>query len=99
MTEAIDAARRELRDTLRTARAALTCARQGVSNDGVTTLQRQALSGELGPEMRRLARRVAEGGTTWAAVFDGSSHHADLSRAHVTRMADTHGPELRRRVR
>ena len=99
MTEAIDAARRELRDTLRTARAALTRARPVASDDEVTALQRQALSGELGPEMRRLARRVAEGGTTWAAVFDGTSPDADLTRAHVTRMADTHGPELRRRVR
>ena len=99
MNEAIDAARRELRDVLRTARAALTRTRVGASDDELAALQRQALSGELGPDMRRLARRVAEGGATWAAVFDGTSADADLTRAHATRMADTHGPELRRRLR
>ncbi len=99
MTEAIDDARHELRDALRAARAALSRARVVATREELNALQRQALSGELGPEMRRLARRVAEGGTTWAAVFDGTSPDADLSSNHVTRMADTHAPELRRRVR
>ena len=99
MTEAIDAARRELRDALRTARAALAGARHVATDDELAALQRQARSGGLGPEMRRLARRVAEGGTTWAAVFDGTSADAELIRTHVARMADTHAPELRRRLR
>jgi hypothetical protein len=99
MNEAIDAARRELLAALRTARAALTRARVGASDEELAALQRQALGGELGPEMRRLAHRVADGSTTWAAVIDGSSPDADLTRAHVTRMVAVHGSELRRRVR
>jgi hypothetical protein len=99
MNETVDAARRELRDALGTARAALTRVRAGTSDEHVSVLQRQALSGEVGPELRRVARRVAEGSTTWAAVFDGTSPDVDLIRAHVSRMAGAHGPELRRRIR
>ena len=50
MTEAIDAARGELRDVLRAARAVLATARAHTpSAEELTALQRQALSGELGP--------------------------------------------------
>ena len=62
-------------------------------------LQRQALSGALGADMRTLAERVRAGSTTWAEVFDGTSPDVDLARGHVGRMAEAHGPQLRRQVR
>lgn len=98
MSDAIDAARRELLVALRTARTALTHARFRATDEELAALQRQALSGELGPEMRRLAHRVADGSTTWSAVFEATSPDADLTRAYITRMAAAHGSELRRRV-
>jgi hypothetical protein len=53
----------------------------------------------LGADMRTLAERVRAGATTWADVFDGTSPDVDLTRSHVARMAEVHGPQLRGQVR
>jgi hypothetical protein len=98
MTAGEDAARAELREALGALRLALDVARARRRTDETAALQRQALSGALGGDMRTLAERVRAGATTWAEVFDGTSPDVDLARSHVGRMAEAHGPELRRQV-
>ena len=49
-------------------------------------LQEAARRGELGDDMRTLARRVDAGEDTWDAIFAGESPHADLLRGHLDRM-------------
>ena len=99
MTARVDAAQAELRDALGALRLALDAARVRRRTDETAALQRQALSGMLGADMRTLAERVRAGATTWAEVFDGTSPDVDLARGHVARMAEVHGPRLRGQVR
>ena len=99
MTARVDAAHAELREALGALRLALDAARARRRTDETAALQRQALSGALGADMRTLAERVRAGATTWAEVFDGTSPDVDLARSHVARMAEAHGPRLRGQVR
>jgi hypothetical protein len=98
MTAPVDVAHAELREALGALRLALDAARARRRTDETAALQRQALSGALGADMRTLAERVRAGSTTWADVFDGTSPDVDLARSHVARMAGAHGPRLRRQV-
>lgn len=50
-------------------------------------LQNAALRGELGEDMRELARRVDRGQDTWEEIFSGDSPSAGLLRSHLDRMA------------
>lgn len=50
-------------------------------------LQDASLRGELGEDMRELARRVERGQDTWEAIFSGDSPNAGLLRGHLDRMA------------
>ena len=88
----------ELREALAALRLTLDAARARRRTDETADLQRQALSGVLGADMRTLAERVRAGATTWAEVFDGTSHDVDLARSHVARMAEAHDPRLRGQV-
>jgi len=99
MTARADAAHAELREALGALRLALDAARARRRTDETAALQRQALRGVLGADMRTLAERVRAGATTWAAVFDGTSPDVDLTRSHVARMAEVHGTQLRGQVR
>ena len=99
MAARVKAAHAELREALGALRLALDAARARRRTDETAALQRQALSGALGPDMRTLAERVRAGATTWAEVFDGTSPDVDLARSHVARMAEAHGPRLRGQVR
>jgi hypothetical protein len=49
-------------------------------------LQEAALRGDLGADMRTLARRVDSGEDTWDAIFAGESPYADLLGGHLDRM-------------
>ena len=89
----------ELGEALAALRRDLAAARARRRTDETAALQRQALSGVLGADMRTLAARVRAGTTTWAEVLDGTSPDLDLARNHVARMAAAHGPQLRGRVR
>jgi hypothetical protein len=60
-------------------------------------LQEAARRGELGFDLRELARRVDEG-DSWPAIFDGSSPNAVLLRGLVTRMLERHGEAVRAAV-
>jgi hypothetical protein len=99
MTARVDAAHAELREALGALRLALDAARARRRTDETVALQRQALSGALGADMRTLARRVQGGATTWAEVFDGTSPDVDLARSHVARMAERYGHQLPGQVR
>jgi hypothetical protein len=98
VTARTDAARAELHDALGALRLALEAARARRRTDDTAALQRQALSGVLGADMRTLAERVRAGATTWADVFDGTPPNVDLARSHVVRMADVHGRQVRGQV-
>ena len=98
MSARVDAANAELRDALGALRLALDAARARRRTDETAALQRQALSGALGADMRTLAEKVRAGATTWADVFEGTTPDVDLARSHVARMAETHGPRLRGQV-
>jgi hypothetical protein len=99
--ERIVEARRDLRDTMAHARAAL----DRVRAEPVLTPQERrrlhadALAGPLGPDMQRLARHVEAGGTSWGEVFDGSSPYAGLAAAHLDRMIDAHADRVRDALR
>ena len=99
MAARVDAAHDELREALGALRLALDAARARRRTDETVALQRQALSGALGADMRTLARRVQGGATTWAEVFDGTSPDVDLARSHVARMAERYGHQLPGQVR
>ncbi|HET9996986.1 MAG TPA: hypothetical protein VFQ17_05695 [Nocardioides sp.] len=99
MTARAEAAHAELREALGALRLALDAARARRRTEKTADLQRQALGGVLGADMRTLAARVRAGATTWADVFDGTSPDVDLTHSHVARMAQVHGPLLREQVR
>ena len=98
MNAGVDSAHADLCEALATLRLALAAARARRRTDETAALQRQALSGALGADMRSLAERVRAGVTTWAEVIDGTSPDVDLARTHVARMAEVHGSSLRGRV-
>jgi hypothetical protein len=51
-------------------------------------LQEAALRGDLGDDMRRLARLVENGEDSWDAVFRGESPNKELLRGHLDRMIE-----------
>jgi len=57
------------------------------TNEERQAMQDAALRGELGDDMRELARRVDRGQDTWEAIFSGDSPNARLLRGHLDRMA------------
>ena len=96
----LDQARAELRSTVSRARAALEEARQrlGPTREELDRLQDDARSGALGRDMQVLAERVADGSTTWPAVFDGTSPYKDLLRGHLSAMGEQHAEQVRARI-
>ncbi|MBP2471742.1 hypothetical protein JOF53_000614 [Crossiella equi] len=57
------------------------------TREELAALQREALRGELGPDMQRIARQVEDGRDTWQSVFTGTSPLTALLRGHLDRMA------------
>jgi len=53
-------------------------------------LQEAALRGDLGDDMRELARKVDRGQDNWDAIFSGESPNAELLRGHLDRMLTAH---------
>lgn len=49
-------------------------------------LQEAALRGDLGDDMRQLARLVDRGQDSWDAIFSGESPNRELLRGHLDRM-------------
>jgi hypothetical protein len=86
----LDRARAELRSTMTHARVALEAARlrSAPSREELDQLQEDSRSGQLGPDMQRLAGHVAAGETAWSAVFDGTSPYKELLRGHLTAMGE-----------
>jgi len=97
---ALEAARRELRQTITDTRNALDRlqSQPTTTPDERRELQREALSGALGPEMATIARHVASGATSWPEVFEGISPYTDLLRPHLDRMIAEHGDSVRHRL-
>jgi predicted nucleic acid-binding Zn-ribbon protein len=93
----LEAARSELHVTMAAARAALEAARTRLAptREETEALQEQALSGELGPDMRELAQHVEAGRTSWTEVFEARSAYAELLRDHLTAMGERHAPAVR----
>lgn len=85
----IQAAKAELGQTIEQARQDLARFRREnqPTNEERQALQDAALRGELGDDMRELARRVDRGQDTWAAIFSGESPNTGLLRGHLDRMA------------
>ena len=98
LQRALDAALRELRQTLAVTKAQLA----RVRSEPTTTpeerrqLQAEARSGVLGRDMATIARHVESGETSWQEVFEGISPHTDLLRDHVDRMVALHRDDVRR---
>lgn len=93
----IAAARLELQATLAFAREALD-RRRAVpvhTPDERAELQRDALDGRLGEDMRRLAQHIEQGDESWQEVFEGIAPHGALFNAHLDRMGDEHAEEIR----
>lgn len=56
--------------------------------EALRALQEAAARGDLGEDMRELARRIESGRDSWQAVFAGDSPNAALLRGHLERMAE-----------
>ncbi|MGX7825681.1 hypothetical protein ACTG9Q_11370 [Actinokineospora sp. 24-640] len=65
------------------------------TREELQALQDAARRGELGGDMRELARRVERGQDSWQAIFSGASPHADLLRGHVERMVEENREAIR----
>ena len=91
----------QLDEQLRAARAELGNLLESVSRDLLEfkraneptpqerqALQDAALRGDLGDDMRRLARYVDDGEDSWDAIFSGRSPHRDLLAGHLDRMIE-----------
>lgn len=61
-------------------------------------LQEAALRGDLGDDMRTLARRVDAGQDDWDAIFSGRSPNAELLRGHLDRMISEHREAIVRAI-
>lgn len=61
-------------------------------------LQEAALRGELGDDMRTLARRVETGQDDWDAIFSGRSPNAELLRGHLENMIEAHRDAITRAI-
>ncbi|GIH10026.1 hypothetical protein Rhe02_80930 [Rhizocola hellebori] len=61
-------------------------------------MQQAALRGELGDDMRELARKIDRGEDSWDAVFEGRSPNVDLLRGHLNRMAEQHREAIRESI-
>jgi hypothetical protein len=61
-------------------------------------LQEAALRGELGDDMRTLARRVDAGEDSWDSIFAGESPATDLLRGHLDRMIAEHRDAIARAI-
>jgi hypothetical protein len=84
----LQAARAELGQVIEQARQELTRFRREnqPTEQERQALQDAALRGELGDDMRELARRVDRGQDTWEAIFSGDSPNTGLLRGHLDRM-------------
>jgi hypothetical protein len=58
-------------------------------------MQEAALRGDLGNDMRELARKIDQGEDNWDAVFEGRSPNMELLRGHVSRMAEENREAIR----
>lgn len=96
----IAAAWRELQAAITASRVALDRVRaQPVhTREEREELHRDALSGVLGNDMRRLAEHVEAGETSWAEAFENESPYSSLLRDHVGRMVDEHEEQVRQAV-
>ncbi|MGH3928931.1 MAG: hypothetical protein ACRDTF_03025 [Pseudonocardiaceae bacterium] len=88
LDDRIQAAKAELGQAIEQARRDLARFRREnqPTDEERQALQDVALRGELGDDMRELARRVARGQDTWEAIFSGGSPSAGLLRGHLDRM-------------
>ncbi|MGQ0773510.1 MAG: hypothetical protein ACT4NY_03680 [Pseudonocardiales bacterium] len=92
LEDQIQAAKAELGQTIEQAQRDLARFRREnqPTDEERRALQDAALRGELGDDMRELARRVDRGQDTWEAIFSGDSPNAVLLRGHLGRMATEH---------
>jgi hypothetical protein len=65
------------------------------TREELQALQDAARRGELGDDMRELARRIEAGQDSWRAVFAGESPNAALLRGHLDRMAEQNREAIR----
>jgi hypothetical protein len=95
--EAIDAARHELQAALAAARVALDRRRATPVHtpEERAELQRDALAGRLGEDMRQLAEHIERGEESWPEVFEGTAPHTHLLAGHLERMSEQHAEEIR----
>lgn len=95
--DSIDAARHELQATIAAARVALDRRRATPVHtpEERAELQRDALAGRLGEEMRQLAEHIERGEESWPEVFEGTAPHAHLLSGHLDRMGEQHAEEIR----
>lgn len=61
-------------------------------------LHQAALRGELGDDMRTLARHVEAGRDSWDDVFSGESPNAELLRGHLNRMVSANRDAIARAI-
>jgi hypothetical protein len=59
-------------------------------------LQQAALRGELGDDMRDLARYIERGEDTWDDVFSGRSPNKELLRGHLDRQIEANREAIAR---
>ncbi|MGN0063569.1 MAG: hypothetical protein ACI379_04950 [Nocardioides sp.] len=55
-----------------------------------------ALSGRLGPDMKRLAQHVEDGDTSWGEVFEGTTEYAELLHGHLDTMEERYAEDWKR---
>ncbi|MEN3612256.1 hypothetical protein [Plantactinospora sp. ZYX-F-223] len=61
-------------------------------------LQEAALRGDLGDDMRTLARLVEAGEEDWDRIYSGESPNAGLLRGHLDRMVAEHRDDIVRAI-
>ncbi len=95
--DALAAAKLELQETIATARVMLDRRRATPVHTPAQRdeLHRDALSGTLGKDMRRLAEHIENGEETWGDVFEGIAPHGELFLGHLERMEEEHAEEIR----
>lgn len=65
-----------------------------LSDEEREALEKQAESGELGPQMKELVGRIKDGEDSWEAVFAGESPNAALFQGHLTALVEEHKDDL-----